>query len=132
MMREYCFNGFMLLMCLSILVGCDPAYEYFIEANNDDVVVEIQPSLESIYCPDLKEVCDFATSHKIKEGTYQIKSGDKFSVYGGVGTQASVNSFPFDFVKIIQGGDTLLLKGKEQILKKFVRDKTSNKYYLRL
>lgn len=129
----------LLSLLITILIGmisCDPSHEYYIEAKNKDILIEIYPSLESVYCPDLKEVCAFATSHRIRIGeekekpVYLIKNGEEFSVYGGVGNQASVNGFPFDFVKIIHGSDTLLLKSKEEIMKKFVRKKNTNKYYL--
>jgi hypothetical protein len=130
MIKRYGWGEFVILMSIGLLIGCDPAFQYYIEAGNDDVVVEVRPSLESLYCPDLNEICDFATSRRIKDGTYQLKSGDKLRIYGGVGTQASVNRFPFDFVKIIHRRDTLLLKGKEQILGRFVRSGNSNKHYL--
>jgi hypothetical protein len=129
---KYSLNSLGLLLCFGLLTNCDPAYEYFIEAKRGDVTVEIHPSLESIYCPHLKDVCAFAKAHRIDEGIYRIARGEKLSIDGGVGIQAPVTSFPFDFVRVIEGNDTLLLKGKDQILKKFVRDKPTNKYYLDL
>ncbi|MBX2895774.1 MAG: hypothetical protein KF763_10050 [Cyclobacteriaceae bacterium] len=123
-------------MLLLVLISCDPAFEYYVEAKENDISLEIHPALESVYCPDVKELCDFATTHKINDvpngSVYRVKRGERFSIYGGVGTQGSVSGFPFELLKIIQGSDTLLLKDKNEILGKFIKEEGTNRYRLSL
>lgn len=132
-MKKVIFTPVLFHMFLS---ACDPAYEYSIAVEKSDVMLEIHPTLESVYCPDLKDICEFSRNHavkKIEDGAiYQIKRGEKFSVYGGAGTKASSNLFPFKFMKVIQGKDTIVLQDKNQILDKFIKVKNTNKYQFSL
>ena len=123
-------NAFILIV--SILVfGCDPLAKYVIEVKGpDDVLIEMHPSLESKYCPENLEICKLAKSHKVRDvedgAIYQLKKGELIGIYTELGGRASINRFPFEYMRIIHKSDTLVLSGKNQILSKFIKTGTLN------
>ncbi len=113
-----------------VVVACDPISTYIITTKQDHTVVEIYPSLESVYCPEFNDpICKFARSHAIKEGTYEIRSDEKMIVFAVLGTKGAVSQFPLEKVKIIRDKDTLVLQGREQIFERFVRGRSPLRYY---
>jgi hypothetical protein len=129
-------NSVVLVLIVSIpLIGCDPLAKYVVEVKSpNDVLIEIHPSLEAKYCPDNLEMCKLAKSHKVREveggAVYQLKQGEIIGIYIELGGRASIEKFPFQYMKIIRKSDTLMLNGKNQILEKFIRKgKLTSIYY---
>ena len=119
------------------LYGCDPAFNYYITAQNGSAIIETFPSIESIYCSESPEkLCDYAKSHRIDDkndsAVYKINQGEQLKIHGGVGTKASPSYFPFKYIKIITKGDTLIFTDKAIFLERFVRKRKSNQYFFEL
>lgn len=131
------YKTVLIFLTISLFISCDPMSQFLIRANDENIKVDIFPSIESIYCkePISSEVCNNAIKHnignKINGSSYFLKKNEAIEIYGKIGLKIDPIKFPYDSVKIFYKNDSLIYKGKESIIKNFIEEtKLGRKTYV--
>ena len=126
----------MFILLLIFFYGCDPGYHIYISnKSSKELLILTSPSIESLYDPNIAYY-DSILNHKLKEengiSTYSIRPYEQFRVFGNIGGIPTLKDLPFNYIKIVQEKDTLVLNSKEKILKSLIREnKKINHFYFK-
>jgi hypothetical protein len=123
----------LLLLCfLALATACDPSYScYVLNNSGSPLYLKTHPSIESAFDRQAAYY-DSAINHKVgpESSFYRVKPGELFLIFGRIGFSPSVHEVPFDYLEIIQNGDTLVLDGKQKIYDRLVQEGKSRKYII--
>lgn len=119
------------------LSACDPGYGYYLKNNRqENIYLKTTPELESLYHfskDSIKVVDRFKIEQKGSVSIYKIEPQDTLYLYGHIGFEPTLKDVPFNYLEIICGTDSLVMRNKEEIFqafKKFSVKKQKNAYYI--
>jgi len=125
----------LLVFVVIVLTSCDPSYNCYVRNDSSSVLyLKTHPAIESLF-DKLSTSYDSILSYKVNQegklSVYKIKPHSVFHIYGNIGFNPSLQEVPFDYIVIIQGGDTVVLDSKKKILKRLEQEGKTRKYFIK-
>jgi hypothetical protein len=118
MMMKYCL---LLALVITTLSGCSLPYHVFLCNNSyTDVYLKTYPLIESLYPTvpyyGIERILGRKVSQEGGYGIYKINANDTFQVDVDLDLKPQNTSLYFEYLSIMNGADTIELKGKEEIV----------------
>lgn len=126
---------FIVIILLAVIsYGCDPSYNCYVLNNSSSILyLKTYPSIESLLDKQstyYDSIVVYKVAQEDKLSVYKIEPGEIFQIYGQIGFNPSLQEVPFDYIEIIQEGDTVILDSKEKILKRLEQEGKTRKYFI--
>lgn len=115
-------------------IGCEPSYRIYVRNHSPkDLYLRISPSVDSLY-PKWMTYHDSLINIKVTQNEnyalYIIKPAQVFRIWGYIGNVPKVADIPFNYVRLDDGTDSLILNSKDKIINQLKREGKKYDYFI--
>lgn len=114
-------TAFFSIFAMFVFAACEPGYSIFVKNNSPTpLFVKTYPSIESFYDSAHSSYYDSILVRKVRTenniSVYKIDKYEKFLVWAYLDKKPMVNEFPFEYIALFSGSDSIVLDSKLKII----------------